>query len=82
MERGCTRANLVAHPCVLAFICGAVQEEVGNCLACLLAVGAESGVDFRDAVEVVVKGCMLHAELDQQAGLSTGEGSNEGKELL
>ena len=65
LEGGCAGAEFVTHPRTRAFILRAVQEEMGNRLACLLAIGAESGVDFRDAVEVVVQGCMFCAELDQ-----------------
>ena len=53
---------------------------MSNHFACLLTAGAESGVGLRDAVEVVVQGCVLRAELDEQASLSAGEGVDQSEE--
>ena len=61
----------------------AIQDVVGYRLAGVSALRACCRVDLGDTMEVAVQwGGMACSELDEEAGVASGEGSCECKELL
>ena len=48
-----------------------------DCLPRVIAVGASWGLGLCDTVEVEVERCVLRTQLDEKAGLASGEGGDE-----